>query len=143
MQELWVVLMEATKIQKKYYIYIILLIVISAIYFLYDPLKTTIFPQCPTNKYLGFYCPGCGSQRALHSFLHFDIKKTFSYNILFIPALLVFIYNLVCKINNRFSTKKINNVVYHPKFPIIVLVIVLLFMILRNIPFEPFNYLAP
>jgi len=127
---------------KKRTLIIILLAVLSAIYFLYNP-ETSGFPGCPLHALTGIYCPGCGSQRAFHSLLHFDLLKTADYNILFIPALFVVIYNEGIRAYNYFGKKNLQNYVYHPSFPKAVLITVIIFWILRNIPIQPFSWLAP
>ncbi|PYV86056.1 MAG: hypothetical protein DMG90_22080 [Acidobacteria bacterium] len=35
-----------------------------------NPASSGIFPPCPFLWLTGFYCPGCGSLRALHQLLH-------------------------------------------------------------------------
>lgn len=72
-------------------------VVIAAIciYFYFDPADSVFFPRCPFLSVTGFQCPGCGSQRAIHSLLHGDISAAWHYNcmlILFAPliALLLF-----------------------------------------------------
>ncbi|MBX2828712.1 MAG: DUF2752 domain-containing protein [Flavobacteriaceae bacterium] len=91
----------------------------------------------------GIYCPGCGSQRALHSLLHLDFKSVVSYNFMFIPALGLVVYNLGVKGYNHFYKKSVPNVIYSSNFTRIVLITVILFWVLRNLPFYPFNILAP
>ena len=46
------------------------------IYRTYDPASgesVIPFPKCPFKVLTGLDCPGCGSQRAIHSLLHWDI----------------------------------------------------------------------
>jgi hypothetical protein len=62
---------------------IILVAGTAIVYFSYNPENTAFFPPCPLYKLTGWKCPGCGSQRAIHSLLHLDIKRAFSHN----PAL--------------------------------------------------------
>ncbi|WP_408733609.1 hypothetical protein [Neptunitalea lumnitzerae] len=80
----------------------------------------------------------------MHSILHLHFLETLSFNALFIPGLLIFFYNLLIKALQKIHPEKeINNMVYHPKFPIIVLITVLAFWLFRNIPVYPFTILAP
>lgn len=63
------------------------------VYFLFDP-ATTPFPRCPFLMLTGLKCPGCGSQRAIHSLLHLDIAAAWRYNallVLSIPYLLLLV----------------------------------------------------
>ena len=41
--------------------------------------------RCIFYEVTGFYCPGCGSGRALFALLHGDCKNAFRHNILFLP----------------------------------------------------------
>lgn len=66
---------------------IVLLIVLGTIYFVFNPSKTALFPQCPFLLLTGFRCPGCGSQRAIHSLLHLDVVQAFSYNALLVSSI--------------------------------------------------------
>lgn len=56
------------------------------VYFLVDPSKT-FMPRCPFYELTGWLCPGCGSQRAIHALLHFNISQAFKFNPLLVIAL--------------------------------------------------------
>ena len=123
-----------------------LLIVITGLailFFVLDPAKNAIFPRCIFNSLTGFYCPGCGSQRAIHSLLHFDIAGVAHYNFLFLPAILLIGYHYLHPILNRVFNWKLPNIFYLKNTPWIILCVVVLFWITRNIPVFPFNELAP
>ena len=51
-------------------------IVLTAAIFLYsefDPAGSVFWPKCPFHLLTGLECPGCGSQRAVHSLLNGDL----------------------------------------------------------------------
>ena len=83
--------------KRKYTIQALLLgacVVLIAVYALLDPSRT-MFPRCPFLSLTGLECPGCGSQRAVHSLLHGDIAAAFGFNallVLMLPYLAVCIY---------------------------------------------------
>ncbi len=54
--------------------------VIATVYFVFDPSESGLFPRCPFLTMTGWRCPGCGSQRALHSLLHRDIAGAWRLN---------------------------------------------------------------
>ena len=116
---------------------------LAVLFFFLDPAKHTIFPRCVFNSLTGYYCPGCGSQRAIHSLLHLDFAGVVSYNFLFIPAFLIILYHYLHPVFNRFLGLKLPNVFYFRSTPWIILGVVILFWILRNIPVYPFSVLAP
>ena len=117
-------------------------LIVAILYFYFSP-NTSFFPRCPLYSTTGIYCPGCGSQRAMHSFLHLDFKGVLKYNVLFFFGVIVFIYHLVVNILNNYYGKNIKNVLYHKKAPILILILIIIFWILRNIPVYPFTLLAP
>lgn len=62
-----------------------------ALFYIFDP-ATTPFPRCPFLVLTGWQCPGCGSQRAIHSLLHLDLAAAWRYNaflVLSIPYILM------------------------------------------------------
>lgn len=48
---------------------VVALAAITVVYFLFDPATAGWFPKCPWHQITGWQCPGCGSQRAIHSLL--------------------------------------------------------------------------
>ena len=56
---------------------ILLIIILGAVYSVFDPLKSSFFPSCPFKSVTGLDCPGCGSQRAIYELLHLNFKKPF------------------------------------------------------------------
>ncbi len=118
-------------------------LILGAVYFEYDPINNLLFPKCPLYATTGIYCPGCGSQRATHALLHLDIPGVFSSNILFLPALLVVFLHYSIAISNHFLGTTYHSILDKSKAPWVIFIIVVLFFILRNIPYPPFSYLAP
>jgi Protein of unknown function (DUF2752) len=116
---------------------------LAVLFFLLDPAKHEIFPRCIFNSLTGYYCPGCGSQRAIHSLLHLDFAGVVSYNFLFIPALLLIFYHYLHPVFNQLFGWKLPNVFYFRNTPLVILGVILLFWILRNITYYPFSVLAP
>lgn len=123
-----------------------LLIVITGLavlFFVLNPAEHEIFPRCLFNSITGYYCPGCGSQRAIHSLLHLNFAGVIGNNFLFIPAFLLILYHYLHPVVNRFFKWKLPNIFYFKSTPWIIFAFVILFWILRNIPFYPFSVLAP
>ena len=54
-------------------------LVLAALY-LASPYESGLFPPCPTRVLLGFECPGCGAQRALHDLLHGRVAQAWAIN---------------------------------------------------------------
>lgn len=115
----------------KKYIAILLIGILCIVFYL----KYNIGIPCIFHELTGFYCPGCGLTRAIASIVKLDFYQAFRYNILVFVLIPFFIFYFINKV--FFSNKyKIPNFII-----IIVLVLVIVFGIVRNIPM--FNYLAP
>ena len=104
------------------------------VYYTYDPGKLTLFPRCPFAMVTGYACPGCGSQRAMHSLLHLDFKAAFGYNALLmlaIPYLLLGGYLQLFNGSKRHH--RLERLFFGRRSALIALVLVLLFWVGRNI----------
>lgn len=112
------------------------------VYFYFNP-NSMLFPKCPLYSTTGIYCPGCGSQRALHSLLHLNFREVIQYNVLFLAGILLGIYHYTIALLNHFYNKKYTSILSNKKTLLFLLGIVILFWILRNIPTYPFTLLAP
>lgn len=71
--------------------------VAAALVLLYrmDPSASVLAPKCPFHLLTGLDCPGCGSQRAIHSLLHLRLGDAFRYNalmVLSIPFLILLVF---------------------------------------------------
>ncbi|MHB1147950.1 MAG: DUF2752 domain-containing protein [Lutibacter sp.] len=111
-------------------------------YFFINPKEVNFLPECPLYATTGIYCPGCGSQRATHQLLNFNIFGLLQQNVLYLIGLLILAYHLIVTGINTVFKKQLNNYIYHPKTPLVILAVILIFWILRNIPYYPFNLLA-
>ena len=87
----------------------------------------------------GYYCPGCGITRLAFSCLKLDFYQAFRYNPLAFILIILFIIFKLLKIIIKKLIKidlEIPNYIYY-----ILLIIILLYGILRNVPL--FDFLAP
>lgn len=77
-------------------------VVLTAIvlYATFDP-ATNPFPRCIFLQLTGWKCPGCGSQRALHSLLHLDIAKAWRYNAMLVAAIPVVSVMFLSQVTKR------------------------------------------
>ena len=106
--------------------------VAAAILLRFDPSRTKWMPRCLFHTLTGLYCPGCGATRSLHALLHGHVAAALRWNVLAIP-LLVFLALLLWR-----PQWGLRRAVTYPALAVIVL-----FWILRNIPYHPFTLLAP
>lgn len=123
--------------------FLLLGISVAILYFFVNPSDVNFFPKCPLYVTTGIYCPGCGSQRATHQLLQFNLFGVLQQNVLYFLGILVLGYHGIITGLNAYFKKNIYNYIYHPKTPIIILVIIIIYWVLRNIPYYPFTILAP
>jgi hypothetical protein len=84
---------------------------------------------CPVRKFLGIYCPGCGSTRALSELSGGNLIEMFHQNaLLSLSPILVFF---------GFWAKK-SGVSPNRAYILFLLFLVLLFTVIRNLPNSPF-----
>jgi hypothetical protein len=110
----------------------ILLVGALALVYFGDPSHSRLFPPCPVHWATGFYCPGCGSTRAVHCLVHGDLRGALSKNALMVVSI-PFIA-LLC-LRPRWA--------YSRPAPWIVLAVLVAYTILRNLSTFPFVLLAP
>ncbi len=111
--------------------------------YLFDP-SDGGYPLCPFRAVTGLYCPGCGTLRCLHALLHLDLRSALDHNaltVLFVPMLVVAWLSVgFAGIRGRHPPL----VGTAPHWAGWALGIGFgLFWILRNVPVEPFSWMAP
>jgi hypothetical protein len=116
---------------------------VAILFFFLDPSEHDIFPRCIFYSVTGYYCPGCGSQRSIHSLLHFDFKGVVQHNVLFLMAVPALLYHYLHPFFNKKFYKNLPNLFYMKATPVVVLILIILFWFIRNLPFFPFSGLAP
>ena len=110
------------------------------LYFFVEP-KNGILPKCFFHELTGLYCPGCGVQRSFHALLNGHVLTAIDYNMLFILFLpLIIFFILAFSLGRKHPA---TSFIYKPVFSLTVVIVVVSFWVLRNIPVTPFSWLAP
>lgn len=115
---------------------------VAALLWQVDPTRAgSPLPPCPLRWLSGLFCPGCGSTRALHGLLHGDLAAALSFNpllVLALPFVALLLANQVFVLPEGLQAlaRRIGDA-----RPWAVLLIA--YMVLRNLPWEPFAALAP
>lgn len=113
------------------------------IYYFFNP-ATTFFIPCPFHYTTGLFCPGCGSQRAIHLLLHGNVFGAFRFNPLMVLTLPLLVYGLGITVANWvFGTRYRFMLFYSKLFVFGYFGLAILYWVVRNLPFYPFNLLAP
>lgn len=109
----------------------------------FDPSTSGIFPPCPVHYLTGWYCPGCGSLRAIHEILHGHVWSAWAMNPLTVVLLPFLAYGLASHALFEIRGKGLPQ----PFLPAVwiraLCATILLFGIVRNLPFHPFTLLVP
>jgi Protein of unknown function (DUF2752) len=108
--------------------------IVLGIYFIFDPQAAGFFPKCPFNQLTGMDCPGCGSQRAIHALLHFDIPKAFRFNPLLVISLPYIFLGYIFEFSQLANKwPKIRKFLFGPKAIWMWAIVVVLFWVGRNL----------
>lgn len=98
--------------------------------------------ECKFYRYTGFFCPGCGSGRAVRALIHGHFAEAAGYNILLpilgIPCLLILAHEYLRIVFPRLNLKPVS--IPQPA-AVGAAALIVIFWIMRNIP--AFAFLAP
>lgn len=115
----------------------------AAILYRYPPTDQSFYPRCMFNYFTGLHCPGCGATRCLHALSHGDVQQAAAYNVVFL-VVLPFLLIWLARIWYSAVTGRTLHRIRFPTWSIhVFLIIIMGFWVLRNLPFWPFNLLAP
>lgn len=95
-------------------------------------------PPCPLHALTGFYCPGCGSTRAMYLLVHGHPVAALGENALAVLLLPFLIYEVVALLTRRLPSLSAR---MRPWSLWTLLAVVILFAVLRNFPV--FHLFAP
>ena len=116
----------------------------AAVLYAFNPATTQILPPCPFLALTGFYCPGCGSTRAMHQLLHGRIGAAFDLNPLVVVLLPFVVVGLAREARRLWSPPRARRGASLPRWLTWTLpVIVVLFGVMRNLPWKPVRWMAP
>ena len=109
----------------------------------FNPTTAGFFPVCPLYALTGFACPGCGMTRGMHALLHGDVLGALDYNLL-LPGILFFFGYLFVSLSFIVGRGYgLNFKIFTPRVISIFFGFALVFAVLRNLPYYPFNILYP
>ncbi|MDE5695102.1 MAG: DUF2752 domain-containing protein [Alistipes sp.] len=106
--------------------------VLAAVYYFVDPAGAVWMPKCPFRLLTGLDCPACGSQRALHAFLHGHWAEAWRCNP-FLAVSLPYLF-LVGYTTFRTPVRGWLRFVQHPRVVRAYVVLIVLWWIFRNLP---------
>lgn len=107
-----------------------------------DPeLRTRIYPGCPFRLATGLDCPGCGGTRAMLALFQGDVLLALDHNVVTVLLLPVLVWAWARWLLARLGRGE-GPVVLAPAVSMGLAVTLTVFMVLRNLPWAPFAWLA-
>jgi hypothetical protein len=108
-----------------------------------NPATSGLFPPCPFFWLTGWYCPGCGSLRALHQLLHGNVPAAFAFNPFAMLASPYLAYSGASWAAHLLRGRHLPRIFLPAPMIWALCFAIILFGILRNLPMTPFHLLAP
>jgi hypothetical protein len=112
-----------------------------------DPSHHAVYPQCILYNTTGLYCAGCGATRAVHALLHGRLLDALHDNALFVAALPWLLYLAGSYLISAWRDNAWPRVFVEPRKlawrGAAVFLVMIAFMIVRNLPGAPFEWLRP
>jgi hypothetical protein len=96
-------------------------------------------PVCPTKALLGIDCPGCGSLRMLYSLLHGNVMAAARFNAVGLVAVVLLVWAYLVWTYGRISGRRLRSWQHQRWSAMVALSVVVVWFVVRNIPFAPFS----
>ena len=110
---------------------------------IFDPATSGLFPPCPVHYLTGWYCPGCGSLRAIHQLLQGNLMAAWTLNPLTVVLLPFLAYGLASAALFEIRGQGLPEPFVRAVWIRTLCAAIILFGIARNLPGHPFGLLAP
>lgn len=110
-----------------------------AVLYFFNPVEHAFYPPCVFYKLTHLHCPGCGGLRAMHQLTHGHFAAAFYSNPLLIASIPCLAWLGISKLRNR-SARVLT---IPPAAAWAIFVIVVVFGVLRNLPFAVFAWMSP
>ena len=110
------------------------------------PNGQAFYPPCPLHAVTGIWCPICGSTRAVHALLTGDLTRALHDNVLLVAILPVLAYAWLAWFLDTTQHRRLPRPGWLRPTPVVttvVAIVLLAFMVVRNLPGAPFTALAP
>ncbi len=115
----------------------------AGILYIVNPSNVEFLPKCPLLQYSGYACPGCGMTRGFHALFHGDLLAALDFNALILLWAGIFAYFAASLVSFAIRGKSFSLRYFSPPILLALLVLLIVFGVVRNLPFYPFNILFP
>ncbi len=109
----------------------------------FDPVRSNFFPACALYSLTGYACPGCGLTRGFHALFHGDVVTALDHNALIPLFALALVFIVLSLLSIAVRGKGLVGWSASPPILIGLLAVLLVFGVLRNLPYYPFTLLFP
>ena len=103
-----------------------------------DPNEEGHYPTCPILALTGLQCPGCGSMRTVHALAHGHLQDALALNVFAVVAIPALIYFWFRWAKARALDRPVRTKATHPAFIWGLFGAIMLFCLVRNLPFGSF-----
>lgn len=100
-----------------------------------NPFTSAFAPKCIFRLLTGYDCPACGIQRAIHTLINGDLVTALRYNYFLLISIPYFIAIAITTFWKADLIVKMGYYVQHPKVVRAILVLIIIWWIVRNIPY--------
>jgi len=100
-----------------------------------------VLPVCPTKALFGIDCPGCGGMRMVYSLMHGNIGAAVHYNALSIVAVAMMVWAYGAWVLGLLQKRRVRSWQHISWLPKAALPVVLVWFVVRNLPWAPFQAL--
>ncbi len=126
----------------KWAIVLTIIITIATFYKIFNPYEDKFMPKCVFYAATGYQCPGCGSQRAIHNLVNFDIKHAMHENLMLVIAIPYLILGAVLEFikDKNQKLQRLHDVLYGYKAALFIFFLLVFWWIFRN--FSVYHHFA-
>jgi hypothetical protein len=114
-------------------------LVALGVLFQFNPAGHSFYPFCAFHRVTGLQCPGCGGLRSVHHLLHGEVVTAFRFNPLVVLAL-AFAAGLVVRRWIRGPRREPTPHRVQARRAWFVFAVLMVFWIVRNLPFDIFRH---
>jgi Protein of unknown function (DUF2752) len=107
-----------------------------AVLFVFDPATAGFYPVCTLHEMTGLQCPGCGGLRALHQLSHGHLAAAWGLNPFVVALLPAGLWLAVREVARVVAGRQWPGIVTRPLFGWLLAGALVLFGVLRNLPFH-------
>lgn len=109
----------------------------------YEPGEHPFYPACLFHSLTGLHCPGCGATRCLHRLLNGDLLGALRMNALLLVLLPILAYGAAYIAWELLHERAVPSIIVKPFWSWLLVIAVIGFFLLRNLPWWPCTLLAP